>query len=203
MTTDEAKPCQRLSLIARSHPRWGYKMAHQLLRREGWRIKLSAPSEVRRPQNFRKWRRVHLDSPERLSVTHPNHVWAIDFQVDETADYQRLKLANVVDEFTWESRCPEVDRSITADHLHEFLERLMGTHGGPEHLRRANGPELISWALRDGCRLGQIGTLYIEARSSWEHPLEESFNSRSRTSSLTSRRLPISGRPESLSKPGG
>ena len=86
--------------IAHSHPRWGYKMAHQLLRREGWSInrkrtqRLWRKEGLRRPQICRKRRRVRLDTAERLSATHPDHVWAIDFQFDETADYRRLKLAN-------------------------------------------------------------------------------------------------------------
>ena len=33
----------------------------------------------------------------------PNHVWAIDFQFDETADRRRLKLCNIVDEYTREA----------------------------------------------------------------------------------------------------
>jgi putative transposase len=184
--TDEAKLCRRLREIAHSHPRWGWKTAHQLLRREGWTInrkrtqRLWRKEGLRRPQICRKRRRVRLDSAERLRATHPNHVWAIDFQFDETADYRRLKLANIVDEFTRESLAMEVDRSITADHLIDVLERLVAVHGAPEHLRMDNGPELISWALRDWCRLGHTQTLYIEPGSPWENPFVESFNSRSR-----------------------
>ena len=43
-----------------------------------------------------------------------------------------------------------------------------------------NGPELISWVLRDWCRLGHTETLHIEPDSPWENPFVESFNSRSR-----------------------
>ncbi len=185
-TSEEQKLCRRLRAIARAHPRWGWKMAHQLLRREGWTInkkrtqRLWRQEGLRRPQRCTKRRRVRFDTPERLRAGAPNHVWAIDFQFDETADYRRLKLANIVDEYTRESLAMEVDRSITADHLIDVLERLVAVHGAPAHLRMDNGPELISWALRDWCRFSGTGTIYIEPGSPWENPFVESFNSRSR-----------------------
>jgi transposase InsO family protein len=43
-----------------------------------------------------------------------------------------------------------------------------------------NGPEMISWALRDWCRLSGTKTIYIEPGSPWENPFVESFNGRSR-----------------------
>lgn len=185
-SSEEAKLCRRLRAIATAHPRWGWKMAHQLLRREGWTInkkrtqRLWRKEGLRRPQVCRKRRRIHPGTAARLRAQYPNHVWAVDFQFDETADYRRLKLANVVDEFTRESLAMAVDRSITADRLLEVLERLVAVHSAPEHLRMDNGPELISWALRDWCRFGGTRTVYIEPGSPWENPFVESFNSRSR-----------------------
>ena len=38
-------------------------------------------------------------------------MWAIDFQFDETADRRRLKLCNIVDEFTREALAMDVGRS--------------------------------------------------------------------------------------------
>ena len=183
---EEAKLRRRLRQIARAHPRWGWKTAHQLLRREGWRInrkrtqRLWRLEGLRRPQFCTKRRRVRTGSSERLSAVHPNHVWAIDFQFDETADYRRLKLANIVDEFTREALAMEVERAITSDRLVEVLERLVALHGPPRYLRMDNGPELLAWALRDWCRLRGTGTIYIEPGSPRENPFVESFNGRAR-----------------------
>jgi putative transposase len=185
-STEEAKLCRRLRQIAKTHPRWGWKTAHQVLVREGWAInkkrtqRLWRKEGLRRPLTCRKRRRLYPGSAERLAARYPNHVWAIDFQFDETADFKRLKLANVVDEFTRESLAMEVDRSLTADRLIDVLERLVALHGAPQHLRMDNGPELVSWALRDWCRLGGTRTVYIEPGSPWQNPFVESFNSRCR-----------------------
>jgi putative transposase len=162
---DEAKLRRQLRRIAKAHPRWGWKMAHEILRREGWTInkkrtrRLWRDEGLRRPQRCTKRRRIHPDSAVRHRAEYPNHVWAIDFQFDETSDYRRMKLLNVVDEFTRESLAMEVDRSITADRLIDVIEGLVVIHGAPEHLRMDNGPELCSWALRDWCRFTGTRTI--------------------------------------------
>ena len=74
----------------------------------------------------------------------------------------------------------EVDRSITADRLIDVIERLVTTQGAPEHLRMDNGPELLSWALRDWCAFTDTRTIYIAPGSRWENPFVESFNGRAR-----------------------
>lgn len=54
----------------------------------------------------------------------PNVLWALDFQFDQTADAQTLKLLNVIDEHTRECPAIVVDRSIDADKVVATLERL-------------------------------------------------------------------------------
>jgi putative transposase len=185
-SAEEDKLRRRLRAIARRHPRWGWKTAHRLLRREGWVInhkrtqRLWRAEGLRRPPQCRKRRRVTPDAAERLRASHPNDVWAIDFQFDETSDGRRLKLANIVDEHTREALAMRVGRTCGADELLEVIDGLVADRGAPGHLRMDNGPELIAWALRDWCRLAGTGTIYIEPGSPWENPYIESFNGRSR-----------------------
>jgi putative transposase len=176
----------QLRAIAKAHPRWGYKMAARVVRREGWHVnrkrvqRLWRDEGLKRPPQGRKRRRVRLDTTERLTALRPNHVWAIDFEFDETADLRRLKLANIVDEHTREALVMRVGRHCTAENLITELERLVATHGAPSSLRCDNGPELIANALRDWCRFSRIGISYIEPGSPWENPYVESFNGRVR-----------------------
>jgi putative transposase len=135
---------------------------------------------LRRPVRTRKRRRVAIDQSERLRAERPNHVWAIDFEFDETSDGRRLKLANLVDEHTREALAMRVGRTCTADDLVDVLDALVGDRGAPAHLRMDNGPELIAWALRDWCRRSGTQTSYIEPGSPWENPYIESFNGRVR-----------------------
>ena len=52
---------------------------------------------------------------QRLRAAHAGQVWAIDFMFDETSDQRRLKLCNIVDEYTREALAIRVDRTCTAE----------------------------------------------------------------------------------------
>ena len=182
----EQKLRARLRQIARAHPRWGWKTAHTIIRREGWTVnrkrtqRLWREEGLKRPQMCRKRRRLGPTVTGRLRATHPNQVWAIDFQFDETSDGRRLKLTNIVDEFTREALAMRVGRSCNTDQLIDIIENLAAARGAPEHLRMDNGPELVAWGLREWCRLAGTRTGYIEPGSPWENPFVESFNGRAR-----------------------
>jgi putative transposase len=183
---EEDKLRRRLRQIARDHPRWGWKTAHSILRREGWTInrkrtqRLWRSEGLRRPAPCKRKRRRPEGDAELFRATHPNHVWALDFQFDETADQRRLKLLNIVDEHTREALAMRVGRTCDADQVVAVIEALVAERGAPGHLRMDNGPELIAWALREWCRLAGTSTAYIEPGSPWENPFVESFNGRVR-----------------------
>lgn len=88
----------------------------RLWREEGLRV----------PVRKRKRRRLGDSTvpAERLRAERPNHVWAFDFQFDQTADGRALKLLNIVDEFTREALVMLAERSIDADTVVQALERL-------------------------------------------------------------------------------
>ena len=103
-------------------------------------------------------------------------MWALDFQFDETADLRRIKLLNVVDEFTREALAVHAAHRIDSDGVVAIVERLVASRGAPAHLRMDNGPELTAAALRDWCRIWGTFTAYIGPGSPWETPFVESFN---------------------------
>lgn len=187
---EDERLARRLREIARAHPRWGWKSAHRLLRREGRLVnkkkvrRIWRAEGLKRPQRCTKRRRLSLNSAERLRATAIDEVWAIDFQFDETTDGRRLKLCNIVDEHTREALAMRVGRSCDADDVIEVLETLVAERGAPMYLRCDNGPELVAWALRDWCRLERFGIIYIPLGSPWENPFVESFNSRVRDECL-------------------
>lgn len=90
---DDAALRAALREISEAKPRWGYRRAHARLLQEGW--------EVNRKRVQRLWREEGLRVPrrkakrarvgdnadgKRLRAERPDHVWALDFQTDETAD---------------------------------------------------------------------------------------------------------------------
>lgn len=178
-----------LRVFSRGHPRWGYRKAWALLREEGWTVnrkrvqRLWREERLHVPTRHRKRQRLGTSTTPaaRLRAEWPNHVWALDYQFDQTADGRVLKLLNVVDEHTREALATVVARSITADATVDTLDQVVLERGTtPEYIRCDNGPELTANALRDWCRRSGTGTSYIEPGAPWENPFVESFNGRLR-----------------------
>ncbi len=184
---------RQLRDFARHHPRWGYRRAHAVLRREGHHLnrkkvqRLWREEGLRVPPRRHKRQRMGVSTTpaDRLSALYPNHVWALDFQFDVTSTGHTLKLLNITDEFTRESLSDLVDYSIDADRTVEVLDHLVLERGAPTFIRCDNGPELTANALRDWCRFTRTGTSYIEPGSPWQNPWVESYNSRMREELLS------------------
>jgi putative transposase len=185
---DDAVLRAELRKISKERPRWGYRRAHHRLGEEGWEVnrkrvqRLWREEGLRVPQRKRKRRRLGDSTvpASRLQAERPNHVWALDYQQDQTAEGRVIRVLNVVDEFTREALEMLVERSIDADTTVDVLERIVAERGAPEHLRMDNGPELTGHALREWCTLTKAGTVYIEPGSPWQNPYVESFHSRVR-----------------------
>jgi putative transposase len=174
--------------ISALRPRWGYRRAHVRLGELGHAVnrkrvqRLWREEGLRVPARRRKRQRLGEStvSAGRLRAERPNHVWAIDFQFDQTADGRVLKLLNVVDEFTREALAMHVARRIDSDQTVAVLEQLAARRGAPTHVRCDNGPELTAHALRDWCRYSRTETAFIEPGAPWQNAYVESFNGRVR-----------------------
>ena len=181
---------KRLREISEKKPRWGYRRAHGHLLEQGWDHNRKRTQRIWReeglrvPKKTKKRRRLGESTAtgaKRLRATHPNHVWALDFQFDATTDGRQFKLLNVVDEFTREALAMQCERSIDADETVATLERLVTQRGiAPANLRSDNGPELTARVLREWCERRSTATAYIEPGSPWQNPYAESFNARVR-----------------------
>jgi putative transposase len=191
---DDAGLRAELRRISRDRPRWGYRRAHQLLLDEGWVLnrkrtqRLWREEGLRVAQRRRKRQRLGTSTipAKRLRADAPDHVWALDYQFDQTADGRILKLLHVVDEFTREALAIECHRRIDADKTVVTLERLVAERATtPRFIRCDNGPELTANALRDWCRFARAGSAYIEPGSPWQNPYVESFGSRVRDEPLS------------------
>ena len=188
IAVDDGALRARLREIAAERPRWGYRRAHARLLGEGWVVnrkrvqRLWREEGLRVPARRRKRQRLGESTvpADRLRAERPDHVWAIDFQFDQTLAGRQVKLLNVVDEFTREALAMQVARNITADDTVGVLDALARDRGAPGHVRCDNGPELTAHALRDWCRFTGAGTAFIEPGAPWQNPFVESFNGRVR-----------------------
>ena len=100
LVPDELLLRERLQLLARRHPRYGYRRIHAILCREGWACNRKRVQRLWRDERLRlpakaKRRRRGPRMPGHLTAAAPNEVWAIDFVSDRTADGRPLRILTV------------------------------------------------------------------------------------------------------------
>jgi putative transposase len=178
---------KKLKAMAAAHPRWGYRKQHHLLCRQGWEVNRKRVRRIWREESLqvkrrkRRRRRTGRRSPGGIQACYPNHVWAADFEADQTRRGRRLKILNITDEFTHEGIAGKVAYSIDAASLIEVLDAFAAERGAPRYLRCDNGPEFISKLLERWCReQRRTATEFIEPGSPWQNPFVESYNGRMR-----------------------
>lgn len=84
-----------------------------------------------------------------LRAQFPNHLAALDFAFDQTAEARVLNAFIVNDEFTKAARAIEVELSVTRDHFVRILDRLAAVLGHLRFIRMNNGPEMTCHAIAD------------------------------------------------------
>ena len=104
---EEQKLRSRIRELARSHVRWGRRLVYRRLRVEGWEVNHKRVQRIWREEGLqrplpRKRKRARPTDGSRtlLRAEYPHHVWAIDFQFDQTMDGRRLKFLNILDEYS-------------------------------------------------------------------------------------------------------
>jgi transposase InsO family protein len=176
--------------LSLKHPRFGYRLITQLLRREGWEVNRKRVQRVRRQAGLQvvrkmgKRRRLRGGATERLRAAQAGQVWSYDFVHDRLENGAGIKMLTVLDEFTRECLGIKVARSITAADVVDYLEGLFLERGRPEHLRSDNGPEFVAGALRAWAQAGGMKVNYIEPGSPWENGHVESFHGKLRDGCL-------------------
>ena len=176
----------RLAMIrlAKQYGRYGYRKIAELLRIEGWHVnhkkveRLWREEGLKLPERHKKRRRLyHKDSSViRLRPMHPNHVWAIDFVHDKLSNGRSYKMLTVLDEFTRQALCVEVQDKMNSDDVLRVIHRLLMKYGKPECIRSDNGGELVAEHLQKWLRKVGVKPIQIYPGSPWENGYNERFN---------------------------
>jgi putative transposase len=185
---DEAALTADIVALAIQYGRYGYRRITAMLRWAGWVVNHKRVERIWRreglkvPQKQPKRARLWLNDGSclRLRPQHPNHVWSYDFVEDRTHDKRKIRMLNVIDEFTRECLAIRVSRRLNATDVIDVLSDLFILRGVPGYVRSDNGPEFIAKAVRDWIAAVGARTAYIEPGSPWENGYCESFNSKLR-----------------------
>lgn len=171
----------RLKELAEERRRWGYRMLHVLLEREGHTLNHKRVYRLYREEGLqvrRRRRRKRAVRPRRVMETPEaaNERWSMDFVHDQLASGRRLRCFTVVDDFTRESVAIEADHSVPGERVATVLDRVGRARGFPRSIVCDNGPEFTSrvldqWAYERGIELS-----FIRPGKPVENAFVESFN---------------------------
>lgn len=143
---DDTALRERLLVLAREKPRYGYRRLWVLLGRDRqaneerinhkrvWRVYRDLGRSVRRTRRKRLQRMLR----PRPVLTAPNQEWAVDFASDVAASGRRLRILSVVDSYTRECLALEVDTSLPSRRVTRTLAKIIGLRGVPVAIRSDN-----------------------------------------------------------------
>ncbi len=99
---------------------------------------------------------------------------------DKLENGKRVRILNVIDEFTRACLASEVAFSIRQHDVIELLCYLFLVRGCPAYLPSDNGSQFTAARVKRFLKDLGVDTLFIEPDSSWENGYVESFRSRMR-----------------------
>jgi transposase InsO family protein len=185
---DESALTTDITALALQYGRYGYRRITAMLHQAGWIVNVKRVERIwrreglkvpsKQPKRGRLW--LNDSSCIRLRPEYPNHVWSYDFVEDRTHNGKKIRMLNVIDEFTRECIAIRIERRLKAVDVIDVLSDLFILRGIPAHIRSDNGPEFIAKALREWITLVGAKTAYIMPGSPWENGYCESFNSKLR-----------------------
>jgi len=185
---DEDEIRQEIIEKACNYGRVGYRKVTGILRNSGIKINHKRVERIWReeglklPQKQPKKKRLWLNdgSCVRLRPERPNHVWSYDFIEDKTYEGRKIRILNIMDEYSRVCLESKPRRSWSGKAVIEVLADLMIVKGCPEYLRSDNGAEFTAKAIRKWLTGVGVISSYIEPGSPWENGYIESFNARMR-----------------------
>jgi len=171
------------------HRRYGYRRICEILRRMDYLVnhkrvyRLWLQCGFKLPKKQRKRKHFNGNSAnacDQKCAEYKDHVWSYDIVEDKLENGRKVRMLNIVDEFTRENLSIDVGFSITGYVVAEVLRYLFNVRGEPDYIRSDNGSEFIADKVKKFLADSGVETLYIEPGSPWENGYIESFNSRLR-----------------------
>lgn len=168
--------------LSQTHKRWGFGLCYLYLRNVkhfGWNHKrvYRIYRELELNLRIKPRRRITRDKPLALgTATATNQVWSMDFMSDSLVDGRLLRTFNVIDDYSRESLCVDVDLSLPSNRVIRSLEQIIEWRGKPSAIRADNGPEYIAQVLVDWANKNHITLMYIQPGKPTQNAYVERFN---------------------------
>jgi putative transposase len=186
---DDTALRSRMKELAQRYPRYGHPLLHSLLKREGLVVNRKRSYRIYREEQLQVRRRKRRKRPlARVAAVLPaaaNQRWSMDFVSDQLAGGRRIRVLNVIDDFTRECLGQLVDTSIGGQRAVRLLEEIAQRQGAPRRIVCDNGPEFTSIAMFSWAAQRSIELCFIEPGKPVQNCFVESFNGRFRDGCLS------------------
>jgi len=191
--TRDAELLARLLQLKAARPRFGVPRILALLKAEGkavnhkrlerlWKAAgLQVPRRKRRPFKRAK---VEAQPAVPCVAAYPNQVWTYDFIEDGLMDGRKLRILNILDEFTREWLAVKAGASMSGKGVVAVLGPLFAERGAPAFLRSDNGGEFIALEVKAALEAVGATPSYIAPGAPWQNGFVESFHGKLRDECL-------------------
>jgi putative transposase len=176
---------EKIKSLALERPRFGYRRIHILMRKNGLKINHKKVFRLYKDMGLKVRKRGSRKRAiglrlKKINANAINQVWSLDFMSDRLADGRKIRLLNIIDEFSRESLKIVVDTSLSGVRVTRELEDLIKRRGKPGQIISDNGTEFTSTAILKWSENASIGWHYIEPGKPMQNGSVESFNGKVR-----------------------
>lgn len=153
---------QRLQELSIQYPRYGYLLLHGLLKQEGLVVNKKRTYRVYRELGLsirtKQRKKLSRAFEPKLLPSMINERWSMDFVSDALFNGRRIRVLNIVDDYSREVVGQLVDFSISGQQVARFLDKVGQERGLPTSIVCDNGTEFTSkamhfWSMDKGVRL--------------------------------------------------
>lgn len=178
---DDSEIENALQQLAKEHPTRGFDNYFGRLRAQGFKWNRKRVLRVYRKLNLGLRRKRKRRLPARVkqplcqAVT-INRTWSADFMHDALEYGRKIRILNVIDDFSREALAVKADYSHNGISVIQTMEELIWERGVPKAIRVDNGPEFISKVFTKWCEKHSIEIRYIQPGKPTQNAYIERFN---------------------------
>jgi putative transposase len=186
---DDSRERNALKEAAQKRRRWGCELLWAYLMREGVFMnhkkaeRLYVEEGLQLHKRKRKSRQKWRAEPAALPVQ-ANERWSMDFVADRLVNGRKLRMLNIVDDFTRECLWIEVGQSLGGNQVVQALDFLRHIRGKPKVIVTDNGSEFRGRTLDQWAYENQVHLHFIDPGKPVQNAFVESFNGKFRNECL-------------------
>lgn len=178
---DDQEVKDKLQTYAELFPNRGFDDYYGKIRNEGVGWNRKRVLRVYRSMKLSLRRKCKRRLPARIKQSlepqsAPDVSYSMDFMSDALSNGRKVRILNVMDDFTRESLAAYADYSIPGDKVIAVLKDVIKERSKPKQIRVDNGPEFISKVFTLWCAQNKIEIKYIQPGKPMQNGYVERLN---------------------------